>query len=35
MRKHSIPNFIQKAWEMLDDQSNKTIVDWCEDGSSF
>lgn len=35
MRKHSIPNFIQKAWEMLDDQSNRTIVDWCEDGSSF
>jgi hypothetical protein len=35
MRKHSIPNFIQKTWEMLEEERNLAIVSWNPEGTSF
>ena len=35
MRKQSIPNFIVRAWEMLEDEGNWSAVAWNESGSAF
>jgi hypothetical protein len=35
MRKHSIPNFIKKAWDMLEQEENWSIISWNQEGTSF
>jgi hypothetical protein len=35
MRKHSIPNFIKKAWDMLEQEENWSVIAWNQEGTSF
>jgi hypothetical protein len=35
MRKNTVPVFIDKTWEMLQDNGNCLIVRWRPDGNSF
>lgn len=35
MRKNSVPSFIEKAWEMLEQPGLDHIIRWRPDGTSF
>ena len=35
MRKNTVPSFIEKTWEILQDDRNAEILSWTESGCSF